>query len=126
MAREAYEAAQKVEDVNERRRQAAIPLRDMRYPAERVRTAQVVADPVSADSIAFGSKVTFSRADGRVQIYRIVEKTKQIPRQGRFPTFLQSHDCCWARRLEMKSERRDKFWRLKRSCDELADRRWPR
>jgi hypothetical protein len=29
--REAYETAQKIEDVNERRRQAAIPLRDMRY-----------------------------------------------------------------------------------------------
>jgi transcription elongation GreA/GreB family factor len=32
----------------------------MRYLAERVRTAQVVADPVSADSIAFGNTVTFS------------------------------------------------------------------
>src|ERR1700682_2678643 len=30
-AREAYETAQKIEDVNERRRQAAAPLRDMRY-----------------------------------------------------------------------------------------------
>jgi hypothetical protein len=30
-AREAYETAQKIEDVNERRRQAAIPSRDMRY-----------------------------------------------------------------------------------------------
>jgi hypothetical protein len=38
-AREAYETAQKIEDVNERRRQAATPLRDMRYFAARVRTA---------------------------------------------------------------------------------------
>ncbi len=30
-AREAYETAQKIEDVNERRRQAATPLRDARY-----------------------------------------------------------------------------------------------
>jgi hypothetical protein len=30
-AREAYETAQKIEDVNERRLQAAIPLRDVRY-----------------------------------------------------------------------------------------------
>lgn len=37
-AREAYEGAQKIEDLNERRRQAAVPLRDMRYfsaPANR-------------------------------------------------------------------------------------------
>src|SRR4051794_36954570 len=40
-ARAAYEAAQVIEDVNERRRQAAGPLRDVRYFAERVRTAQV-------------------------------------------------------------------------------------
>src|SRR5206468_8092411 len=36
-AREAYDAAQKIEDVNERRRQAAIPARDVRYFAARVR-----------------------------------------------------------------------------------------
>jgi transcription elongation GreA/GreB family factor len=41
-AREAYETAQKIEDVNERRRQAALPLRDVRYFATRIRTAQVV------------------------------------------------------------------------------------
>ena len=81
-AREAYEAAQKVEDVNERRRQAAIPLRDMRYLAERVRTAQVVADPVSADNIAFGNTVTFRRADGRVQSYRIVGEDEADPKAG--------------------------------------------
>ena len=44
-AREAYETAQKIEDVNERRRQAAIPLRDARYFAARVRTAQLIARP---------------------------------------------------------------------------------
>ena len=46
-ARELYEAAQKIEDVNERRRQAAIPLRDARYFAARVRTAQVINSPRS-------------------------------------------------------------------------------
>ena len=79
-AREAYEAAQKIEDVNERRRQAAIPLRDLRYLAERVRTAQVVANPVSAASIAFGSTVTFRRDDGRVQTYRIVGEDEADPK----------------------------------------------
>jgi transcription elongation GreA/GreB family factor len=66
-AREVYETAQKIEDVNERRRQAAIPLRDVRYFAARVRTAQVVAHPTSTDTVAFGSAVTFRRDDGRVQ-----------------------------------------------------------
>ena len=43
-AQGAYEAAQEAEDINERRRLAAIPLRDVRYYTERVRTAQV-GDP---------------------------------------------------------------------------------
>ena len=42
-AREAFETAQKIEDVNERRRQAAIPLRDARYFAARVRSAHARA-----------------------------------------------------------------------------------
>jgi transcription elongation GreA/GreB family factor len=81
-AREAYKAAQKIEDVNERRRQAAIPLRDARYFAERVRTAQVVPDPASADTVAFGSTVTFRRDDGRVQTYHIVGEDEADPTAG--------------------------------------------
>jgi transcription elongation GreA/GreB family factor len=81
-AREAYGAAQKIEDVNERRRQVAIPLRDMRYLAERLRTAHVVADPASSETIAFGSTVTFKRPDGRVQTYRIVGEDEADPRAG--------------------------------------------
>ena len=81
-AREAYEAAQKIEDVNERRRQAATPLRDARYLAARVRTAEVVADPASTDIVAFGSTVTFRRDDGRIQKYRIVGEDEADPRAG--------------------------------------------
>ena len=81
-AQEAYEAAEKIEDVNERRRQAAIPLRDMRYFAARVRTAQVIADPTSTDTVAFGSTVTFRRGDGRVQKYRIVGEDEADPKAG--------------------------------------------
>ena len=81
-AREAYEAAQKIEDVNERRRQAASPLRDARYFAARVRTAQVVADPASTDVVAFGSTVTFKRDDGRIQKYRIVGEDEADPSAG--------------------------------------------
>lgn len=81
-AREAYQAANAIEDVNERRRQAAGPLRDLRYFAERVRSAQVVAGPTATDVIAFGSTVTFSRDDGRVQTYRIVGEDEADPTAG--------------------------------------------
>jgi transcription elongation GreA/GreB family factor len=81
-AREAHAAAQKIEDINERRRQAAVPLRDARYLAERIRTAQVVADSASTDTVAFGSAVTFRRHDGRVQTYRIVGEDEADPKAG--------------------------------------------
>src|SRR3954451_16155406 len=81
-AREAYETAQKIEDVNERRRQAATPLRDARYFAARVRTAQIVATPASTEIVAFGSTVTFRRDDGRVQTYHIVGEDEADPKAG--------------------------------------------
>ncbi|MDC7789509.1 transcription elongation factor GreA [Rhodoplanes sp. TEM] len=81
-ARAACAAAQAIDDVNERRRQEAAPLRDARYFAERVRTARVIADPTSTDAVAFGSTVTFRRADGRVQTYRIVGEDEADPKAG--------------------------------------------
>lgn len=81
-AKEAYEAAQKVEDVNERRRLCAIPLRDTRYLVERIRTAQVIAAPASSEVVSFGSAVTFSRADGRRETYRIVGEDEADPKFG--------------------------------------------
>ncbi|CCE09033.1 Transcription elongation factor [Bradyrhizobium sp. STM 3843] len=81
-ARQAYEAAQGIEDVNERRRQVAVPLRDMRYFSARLRTAQLIPNPTSADTVAFGSTVTFSRGDGRVQTYRIVGEDEADPKAG--------------------------------------------
>ena len=81
-AREAYETAQKIEDVNERRRQAATPLRDTRYFAARVRAAQVINNPTSTDTVAFGCTVTFKRDDGRVQKYRIVGEDEADPKAG--------------------------------------------
>ncbi len=81
-ARKAYDTANAIEDINERRRQTAIPLRDARYFAERVRTAEVVTAPGSSDVVAFGSTVTYSREDGRVQKYRIVGEDEADPRAG--------------------------------------------
>jgi transcription elongation GreA/GreB family factor len=82
LAREAYETAQKIEDVSERRRQAASPFRDVRYFAARVRAAQVIRKPTSTDTVAFGSKVTFRRDNGRVQKYRIVGEDEADPKAG--------------------------------------------
>jgi transcription elongation GreA/GreB family factor len=81
-ARNAYEATQVIEDINERRLQSAIPLRDLRYFAERIRTAQAVPAPASMERVAFGSTVTFTRADGRVQTYRIVGEDEADPKAG--------------------------------------------
>lgn len=81
-ARQAYEAASKIEDVNERRRQAAIPLRDLCYFAERIRTAQLVPAPTSTEKVAFGSTVSFRREDGRLQKYRIVGEDEADPKAG--------------------------------------------
>lgn len=81
-ARQAYDAAGSIEDINERRRQAAAPLRDLRYFTERVRTAQVIPAPTSTDTVAFGSTVTFERDDGRTQQYRIVGEDEADPQSG--------------------------------------------
>jgi transcription elongation GreA/GreB family factor len=81
-AREAYAVANAIEDVNERRRQAGNPLRDLRYYSARVHTAQLMPVPSSTDKVAFGNTVTFSRDDGRVQTYRIVGEDEADPTKG--------------------------------------------
>jgi transcription elongation GreA/GreB family factor len=81
-AKHAYDTAMVVEDINERRRLAASPYRDIRYYSERIRTAQVVAAPENTDAVAFGSTVTFEREDGRVQTFRIVGEDEADPRTG--------------------------------------------
>ena len=81
-AREACLAANTIEDVNEKRRQLAIPMRDLRYFSERVRTAQVIPAPSRHDTVSFGSTVTFEREDGRVQTFRIVGEDEADPKAG--------------------------------------------
>lgn len=82
LARQACEAANAIEDINERRRLSASPLRDMRYFAERVRTAQLMPDPQADGVVAFGSLVTFSRDDGRTQRFQIVGEDEADPAAG--------------------------------------------
>jgi transcription elongation GreA/GreB family factor len=81
-ARVAVEAAGTIEDTNERRRQMANPLRDLNYFAERVHTAQLMPDPLSTDTVTFGSTVTFIRDDGRTQTYCIVGEDQADPKTG--------------------------------------------
>lgn len=78
----ACEAAEKLEDINERRRQSALPLRDARYFAARVRSARIVEAPATNDVVAFGTTVTFQRKDGRVQTYRVVGEDEADPSAG--------------------------------------------
>ncbi|MCO6386659.1 transcription elongation factor GreA [Aliihoeflea sp. 40Bstr573] len=78
----ALEAANALDDVNERRRQSAVPARDLRYFAERVRTAELRAPPASNDAVAFGHTVTFEREDGRSQTFRIVGEDEANPSEG--------------------------------------------
>ena len=81
-ARRAYDAAMTIDDVNEKRRQAAGPFRDLRYLTERLRTAQLVEPPDDRSSVAFGTIVTIEREDGRVQIYQIVGEDEADPKAG--------------------------------------------
>lgn len=81
-ARAAVERVGAVDDVNERRRQLAPHLRDIRYLSERLRTAQVVPMPETIDTVGFGTTVTFEREDGRVQSYRIVGEDEADPKAG--------------------------------------------
>ena len=80
-ARAAYHAAQQIEDLNERRIAVAAASRDLRYFAERLRTAQLAPDQAERDTVAFGSRVTFVR-DGRRQTFRIVGEDEADPRAG--------------------------------------------
>ena len=97
-ARAAHEATTGIEDVNERRRQAAGPMRDMRYYAARLRSATVMPAPPGTDTVAFGSTVTFHRDDGRTQTYRIVGEDEADPKAGTL-----SHTSPVARQLLGKS-----------------------
>jgi transcription elongation GreA/GreB family factor len=81
-ARIAYEAAQSIEDLKERRRVSAPALRDMRYFSERLQSAQLVPMPESKEAVVFGHRVTFVRDDGRLQAFKIVGEEEADPRAG--------------------------------------------
>jgi transcription elongation GreA/GreB family factor len=81
-ARAAYHAALQIDDLNERRGAIAAAARDMRYFAERLKTARLMPDPAARETVAFGSVATFVRDDGRRQRFRIVGEDEADPRAG--------------------------------------------
>jgi transcription elongation GreA/GreB family factor len=81
-SRAAYDAAQEVEDVSEHRRAVALASRELRYFADRLRTAQLVTPSADFSAVAFGHRVTFRRDDGRRQAFRIVGEDEADPRNG--------------------------------------------
>jgi transcription elongation GreA/GreB family factor len=81
-SRTTYDAARRIEDAAERRRAVAVASRDMRYFADRLRTAQLVPPPADFHAVAFGHRVTFRRDDGRRQAFRIVGEDEADPRNG--------------------------------------------
>jgi transcription elongation GreA/GreB family factor len=81
-SRTVYDAAQRIEDAGERRRAVAVASRDMRYFADRLRTAQLVPPPAGFSAVAFGHRVTFRRDDGRRQAFRIVGEDEADARNG--------------------------------------------
>jgi transcription elongation GreA/GreB family factor len=81
-SRTACDAAQRIEDAGERRRALAVASRDMRYFADRLRTAQLVPLRADVTVVAFGHRVTLKRDDGRRQAFRIVGEDEADPRKG--------------------------------------------
>ena len=81
-SRTVYDAARRIEDAVERRRAVAVATRDMRYFADRLRTAQLVPPSADFSVVAFGHRVTFRREDGRRQAFRFVGEDEADPRNG--------------------------------------------
>jgi transcription elongation GreA/GreB family factor len=78
----ALKAAQAIEDANERRRALELAARDARYFAGSLASAVLQPEPASAIAVAFGSRITILRDDGRRQTFRIVGEDEADPRCG--------------------------------------------
>lgn len=56
--------------------------RDLRYYSARRASAELIEPHAAGDKVAFGSRVTFDRADGRRQTFRIVGEDEADPKAG--------------------------------------------
>ncbi|MBX9651110.1 MAG: transcription elongation factor GreA [Xanthobacteraceae bacterium] len=81
-AQAAHEAALAIEDANERRRAAEPALRDMSYFSQRLASAQIIPRASARGTVAFGNTVSFSRDDGRRQVFKIVGEDEADPAKG--------------------------------------------
>jgi transcription elongation GreA/GreB family factor len=80
-ARAAYDAARSGEAISADRSAMARATRDLRYWSARRASAQLI-EARPAESVAFGSTVTFERDDGRSQTYAIVGDDEADPANG--------------------------------------------
>lgn len=81
-ARAAYAAAQAAGSIDSDRTAMARAARDLRYYSARRASAQRVETPGRPETVAFGTRVTFEREDGRRQSFRIVGEDEADPAAG--------------------------------------------
>jgi transcription elongation GreA/GreB family factor len=81
-ARAAYDAARSGEAISADRSAMARATRDLRYWSARRASAQLVEPAAARDTVAFGARVSFERADGRRQTFAIVGDDEADPAQG--------------------------------------------
>jgi transcription elongation GreA/GreB family factor len=81
-ARAAYDAARSGDAISADRSAMARATRDLRYWSARRASAQLIEARPADGSVAFGSRVTFERADGRRQTYAIVGDDEADPANG--------------------------------------------
>jgi transcription elongation GreA/GreB family factor len=79
---EALKAAQGIKDANERRRALELAARDARYFSERLASAILRPEPESAETVAFGHRVTILRDGQRRQTFWIVGEDEADPGTG--------------------------------------------
>ncbi len=80
-ARQAFAVAKASGDQDLDRSALARAARDVRYYAARRASAELI-ETAGADKVAFGSRVTFEREDGRRQTFRIVGEDEADPTAG--------------------------------------------
>lgn len=61
--------------------------RDLRYWAARLASAQLAPAPASAETVAFGVRVTIEDAEGERRTYRLVGEDEADPAAGRISWF---------------------------------------